>query len=155
MTAWASRRECSPIWVKGCALVTPATSAVRDPRAILAFRALMATDNDPSDGTLPYAEIVVDARTTVPGDVFTYAAPPHLDLRPGHLVRVPFGSRSVHGVVLRLTSELRVDYVKPVRALVHAEPLLTAAQLDLAEWTARYYMAPAFDTIAPKHGTSL
>ncbi|MCH8847567.1 MAG: primosomal protein N' [Chloroflexi bacterium] len=110
----------------------------------------MATDNDPShDGPLPYAEIVVDARTTVPGDVFTYAAPPHLGLRPGHLVRVPFGSRSVHGVVLRLTGELRVDYVKPVRALVHAEPLLTAAQLALAEWIAGYYVAPAFDAIAP------
>ena len=109
----------------------------------------MATDNDPSDGMLPYAEIVVDSRTTVPGDAFTYAAPPHLGLRPGHLVRVPFGSRSVHGVVLRLTGELRVDYVKPVRALVHSEPLLTAAQLALAEWIARYYVAPAFDAIAP------
>ena len=109
----------------------------------------MATDNDPSHGPLPYAEIVVDARTTLPGDVFTYAAPPHLGLRPGHLVRVPFGSRSLHGVVLRLTGELRVGYVKPVRALVHAEPLLTAAQLALAEWIARYYVAPAFDAIAP------
>ena len=108
----------------------------------------MATD-DLSESVLPYAEIVVDARTTVPGDVFTYAAPPHLDLHPGHLVRVPFGSRSVHGVVLRLTAELRVGYVKPVRALVHPEPLLTRAQLTLAEWIAGYYMAPAFDAIAP------
>ncbi|MCH7482783.1 MAG: primosomal protein N' [Chloroflexi bacterium] len=109
----------------------------------------MATDNDPSPAMLPYAEIVVDARTTVPGDVFTYDAPPHLGLRTGHLVRVPFGSRSVHGLVLRLTGERRVDYTKPVRALVHPEPLLTSAQLALAEWVAHHYMAPAFDAIAP------
>ena len=67
----------------------------------------MATDSDPSQDLLPYAEIVVDSRTTVAGDVFTYAVPPDLALSPGHLVRVPFGSRSVHGVVLRRTSELQ------------------------------------------------
>ena len=109
----------------------------------------MATGNDPSDGMPPYAEIVVDAHTTVPGDVFTYAAPAHLGLSPGHLVRVPFGSRSVHGVVMRLTDELRVDYVKPVSGLVHPEPLVTGTQMALAGWVADYYMAPPFDAIAP------
>jgi primosomal protein N' (replication factor Y) len=97
---------------------------------------------------MPYAEVVVDARTTVPGDRFTYSIPPHLEVEPGHLVRVPFGQRSTHGVVVALTNELRVDYVKPIEGLLHPVSLVDATHLDLAAWMADYYMAAPFDAIA-------
>ena len=96
-----------------------------------------------------YAEIVVDARTSIPGDRFTYEVPPHLDLRAGHLVRVPFGRRTIHGVVAWITSELRVDYVRPVAGLLHPEPVMDDLRMELAAWIAGYYMAPMFDAIAP------
>ena len=97
----------------------------------------------------PYVEVVVDAHTKVPGGRFTYAVPPGMRLLPGHLVRVPFGQRNVHGVVVRLTDELHVDYVKPVLSLLHPEPVIDDAHLALAEWIADYYMASLFDAIAP------
>jgi primosomal protein N' (replication factor Y) len=97
----------------------------------------------------PYVEVVVDARTNVRGDRFTYESPVGMELAVGHLVRVPFGQRTLHGVVVALADELKLDYVKPVLGLVHPEPILDEAHLKLAEWVARYYRAPLFDAIAP------
>ena len=97
----------------------------------------------------PYVDVAVEVPTTRLGDTFTYSVPSGLSLQPGQLVRVPFGPRSVHGVVVRLTSELRVDYVKPVAAVLESEPLITETQLALARWVSGYYMAPLFDAIAP------
>jgi primosomal protein N' (replication factor Y) len=101
------------------------------------------------DEKAPYVEVVVDSRTNVPGDRFTYECPPGLDLAVGHLVRVPFGQRTLHGVVVALAQELKLDYVKPVLGLVHPEPVLDVAHLKLAEWIARYYRSSLFDAIAP------
>ncbi|MEX2598769.1 MAG: hypothetical protein WD533_03845, partial [Dehalococcoidia bacterium] len=106
-------------------------------------------DGNGQEAAAPYADVAVDARTSKPGDIFTYAAPPHLRLRPGHLVRIPFGRRTIHGMVLRLTGELRVDYSKPVLGLVYPEPLLDSVRMELAQWVSRYYMAPLFDAMAP------
>ncbi|MEE8518409.1 MAG: primosomal protein N', partial [Dehalococcoidia bacterium] len=72
-----------------------------------------------------------------------------LDLQPGHLVRVPFGPRTLHGLVVRLTDTPHVDYTKPVLGLVHPAPLLDHSHLELARWVSDYYMAPLFDAIAP------
>ena len=96
-----------------------------------------------------YVEVVVDARTKVAGDRFTYECPVGMELAVGHLVRVPFGQRTLHGVVVALTDELNLDYVKPVLGLVHPDPILDEAHLKLAEWIARYYRASLFDAIAP------
>lgn len=101
------------------------------------------------DEKAPYVEVVVDSRTNVPGDRFTYECPPSLELAVGHLVRVPFGQRTLHGVVVALAQELKLDYVKPVLGLVHPEPVLDVAHLKLAEWIARYYRASLYDAIAP------
>jgi len=96
-----------------------------------------------------YAEIIVDARTTVPSDIFTYSIPDGLDLQPGHLVSVPFGQRTLHGLVARLTDNPRVDYTKPVTGLVHPTPLVDEPHLALARWVSHHYMTPLFDAIAP------
>jgi primosomal protein N' (replication factor Y) len=109
----------------------------------------------PSAGEAPphapprYAEVVVDAHTTIPDDRFTYEAPAHLALRPGHLVRVPFGQRTVHGVVVALTDDLQVDYVRPVLGLLHPEPVVDDVHIELARWIASYYITPLFDALAP------
>jgi primosomal protein N' (replication factor Y) len=97
----------------------------------------------------PYVDVAVDARTNVRGNRFTYAAPPELALELGHLVRVPFGKRTLHGVVVALTHRIKVDYVKPVASLIHPEPIVDAPRLALAEWVAHYYIASLFDALAP------
>ena len=115
----------------------------------------LAETQDQTSSTTPahspvpgYADVVVDVPT--PGrDAFTYSVPPGMALQPGHLVRVPFGKRNVHGVVLRSVHEPRVDYTKPVQGAVYPEPLLTPPRLRLAQWMADYYRASLFETLAP------
>ncbi len=95
-----------------------------------------------------YAEVAVDAHTGKPGGAFTYSIPQHLDVRPGCLVRVPFGPRTLHGVVVALRDTTDVGYAKPVESLVEQTPLLTPERIALAEWIAEYYMAPLYDALA-------
>lgn len=97
----------------------------------------------------PYVEVAVDARTDVRGNRFTYAAPPELGLRIGHLVRVPFGHRTLRGVVVAPVHVLKIAYVKPVLGLLYPAPVIDAPRLALAEWIAHYYMASLFDALAP------
>ena len=107
-------------------------------------------DGGPSDtASLPYAEVVVNVPTTNRDDAFTYSIPAGMEVRPGHLVQVPFGQRRVHGVVVRLTDQLRVDYTKAIHGIVYPQPLLTPWQLELARWVSDYYMAPLFQAVAP------
>ncbi len=73
---------------------------------------------------------------------FHYHLPPALEgkVEPGHLLWVPFGHQSVQGVVIRLVAPPEFP-TKPVARLARPLPVLTPAQLHLAEWTAHYYVA--------------
>ncbi len=108
-----------------------------------------AADGPAATPPLPYADVVVDVPTDVPGDTFTYAVPPYLDIQPGQLVRVPFGRRNAHGVVVRLHDQLRLDYAKTIHSTVHPEPLLTATQMELGQWISDYYRTSLFEAMAP------
>lgn len=111
-----------------------------------------AAPNAPPHGetTEPrYAEVVVDARTGKTGDTFTYSVPPQMRLRVGHLVCVPFGPRTLNGVVTGLRDTPNVDYTRPIASLVEEQPLLTPERIELGRWLADYYRAPAFDAFAP------
>jgi primosomal protein N' (replication factor Y) len=76
--------------------------------------------------------------------VFHYHLPPHLvgQVDIGHLVTVPFGKQTVHGVVLRLPETPAVPDTRPVTNVVDPEPVLTPAQLDLARYLQDNTLAP-------------
>ncbi|MEX1248645.1 MAG: primosomal protein N' [Anaerolineales bacterium] len=76
--------------------------------------------------------------------VFHYHCPAELEdrLRPGHLVLVPFGPRTVQGVVLGDVAEPDVPETKAVSLLLDEEPALTGLQLQLAEHLADSCLAP-------------
>ena len=93
--------------------------------------------------------MVVDVRTGKPGDTFTYSVPPLMHVQTGQLVRVPFGPRTLHGVVTGLRETPNVDYTRPIASLVEEQPILTPERIELGRWLARYYRAPAFDALAP------
>ena len=99
--------------------------------------------------SLRYAEVVVDARTDKPGDTFTYSIPPHMPVQPGHLVRVPFGSRTLHGVVTGLLETPNVDYTRPIASLVEEQLLVPPERIELGRWVAQYYRASLFDALTP------
>lgn len=93
--------------------------------------------------------MAVDARVPGGPELFTYAVPPGMDVRPGHLVRVPFGRRTLAGVVVDRTGASKAGYAKPIEALVYPEPLVSPTGLALARWVASEYRATLYDALAP------
>ncbi len=108
-----------------------------------------APDGGRTAGQPAYVDVVVDVPTDRPADTFTYSVPPGVRLEPGHLVRVPFGRRTVGGVVVAGREATTLDYTKPVASVVQAEPVLTQTQLALGRWVSEHYAAPLFEALAP------
>ena len=74
--------------------------------------------------------------------IFHYHLPDGMeDVRPGHLVVVPFGSQKVQGVVLGTVLRPEVPETRAVEGLLDPLPVLTPFQLHLAKWMAAYYRA--------------
>jgi primosomal protein N' (replication factor Y) (superfamily II helicase) len=76
--------------------------------------------------------------------LFTYELPPTLRrrVRAGCRVWVPFGSRKLTGVVLRIHDDRPSQDAREVLRLLDAEPVLDAELLHLGQWIAEYYCAP-------------
>ncbi len=79
---------------------------------------------------------------------FHYHLPPELEtvVQPGHLVWVSFGAREVQGFVLALSDHSPVP-TKPVLRLARPDPVLTRAQLEMAAWISREYVAPLAEAV--------
>src|SRR5262245_38691034 len=96
---------------------------------------------------------VADVAVPVPVDrPFTYAVPRHLEgkVRPGARVSVPFGPRQLLGVVIEVRGKRDDDSakIKPVAALVDADPVLPAELLAFLREVASYYLAPLGEVLS-------
>jgi primosomal protein N' (replication factor Y) len=80
---------------------------------------------------------------------FDYHLPPEMRRKvgPGHLVLIPFGKRTLQGVVVRNLSQPSVAETKPVLDLADDQPVLTHQQLELAEWIQSQTLAPLIDCL--------
>jgi primosomal protein N' (replication factor Y) len=94
-----------------------------------------------------YAEVGVNS-PIAQRRTFSYSIPPGLDLSVGQAVWVPFGSRTLQGIVFELTDSPAVEETRPIAGLVDARPLLTPVQIGLARWISDYYLAPLFGCAA-------
>lgn len=108
-----------------------------------------------------YADVCVNTPTgaAAPGPVvtggapvaqtFTYAVPAFLAgrLAAGHLVWIPFRSRRVQGVVLRVHDAAPDFQTRELISLVWARPVLTPAQLALANWISEQTLAPLIESL--------
>jgi len=76
--------------------------------------------------------------------VFDYAVPATLDgrLEVGSLVYTPFGRQTVQGVVLRFVDRPAIPEVKEIRGMVDPVPVLTRAQVALAEALSAATLSP-------------
>lgn len=81
---------------------------------------------------------------------FDYRLAPAGRAAPGCRVRVPFGRRSLIGVILECSShsELQADQIKPVSEVIDARPLLPADLLALLHWASGYYHHPIGEVFA-------
>lgn len=94
-----------------------------------------------------YAEVAVNL-PPIRG-TFSYHVPDQLEARleAGHLVLVPFGSRTLQGIVLGLGASAPVEATRPITELIDPEPVLTDVQLKLARWLARETAAALIDCL--------
>jgi primosomal protein N' (replication factor Y) len=96
---------------------------------------------------MKYAEVAVNSPIAGPRS-FCYSIPFHLNCRIGQAVWVPFGSKTLQGLVIELTNQPSVEDTKEIIGLISPEPLLSPAQIELALWICHYYHAPLFDTVS-------
>jgi primosomal protein N' (replication factor Y) (superfamily II helicase) len=98
----------------------------------------------------PKGEPVWQARLAVPaplGQAFSYLVPPELlgRVKRGARVLCELGRRKVLGVVLEVAErvpDIPVERMKPIVAVVDAEPVLPEELLGFLQELARYYIAP-------------
>lgn len=75
---------------------------------------------------------------------FHYHLPDHLagQLKPGHLVSVPFRHQQLQAVVVALSDHSPVPKTRPVSALLDSQPVVTSNQIEFAQFLADEYLAP-------------
>ena len=97
-----------------------------------------------------YAEVAVDVPTGH-SQTFSYSIPEGMDLTPGQIVRVPFGPRTLQGIVFSLspTSQVSDDETRPVLEVTTPIPALDPMHLSLARWISEHYICSLFEAAAP------
>jgi primosomal protein N' (replication factor Y) len=76
-------------------------------------------------------------------DPLTYRVPEGMDVRAGHRVMVPLGTRQARGIALEPRTRLAPGTkIREIAKVLDAEPLLSPELLTLGLWIAEYYLAP-------------
>jgi primosomal protein N' (replication factor Y) len=96
-----------------------------------------------------YCEIIVDIATAQVDRLFTYAVPSGMTLSPGTRVLVPFGHRSIEGIVLELKDEAGMDEsrVRPVTRALDEYPAILPPLVEMAREMAQKAHCPLAATL--------
>jgi len=83
-------------------------------------------------------------------DYLPPAGAAHTTPQPGQRVRVPFGRRSVIGVLLEVVthSDIEQRKLKRAQAVLDTEPVIGADILAMVSWASRYYQYPVGEAFA-------
>jgi len=87
-----------------------------------------------------YAEIAIDAplRTT-----FDYVISQDMALKPGMRVKIPFGRRTVTGLVTQIKTDTQLTCeVKSILECLDQAPILSPDVMQLCTWASQYYQHP-------------
>src|SRR2546428_5234979 len=103
----------------------------------------------PETAVRQVAQVAAHAGVGSHSGLFDYADPGELIglIEVGHRVRVPFGKRSVTGFVYALDQAPAVLELKPIEAMIDAEPVLPAVLVELAGFVASHYLVPLDEVI--------
>jgi len=96
---------------------------------------------------MKYAEVSVNS-PVAQRHTFSYAIPPGLNIEVGQAVWVPFGERTLQGIVISLTPYPAVEETRDIIDIIESRPFLSQIQLQLARWLSDYYLPPLFDAVA-------
>jgi primosomal protein N' (replication factor Y) len=94
-----------------------------------------------------YAEVSVNA-PAAQRQTFSYSIPSELTVDVGQAVYVPFGQKTVQGLVLELTDIPAFEPTRDIIGTIDSQPLLSVKQVLLAKWLSAYYLSPLFDAVA-------
>ena len=98
-----------------------------------------------------FAKVAVENTVFHFDKAFDYQIPLEMEdsIRPGCRVLVPFGAggKTRLGMVLALTREQAYDKLKPLRALLDEEPLLSEEFLRLVPWLKERYFCTLFEAV--------
>jgi primosomal protein N' (replication factor Y) len=97
-----------------------------------------------------YAEVLPDPGRAL-SQLFTYEVPEHLRelVKVGAQVLVPFGPRTVVGVVAGLTDHSERGDLKQIEAVLEDVPALPEDALPLARWISDYYLCELGEALRP------
>src|SRR5438128_10614680 len=95
---------------------------------------------------MPFAEVAVNAAAPL-RQTFTYRVPDGLPIEPGQAVYVPFGSRTLQGIVVETSETASVAQTRDIADVIDVRPHLSPAHIQLAAWLRDCYLAPPFDCI--------
>jgi len=96
---------------------------------------------------MSYAEVAVNAPVKNPR-TFSYSIPAGVTVEVGHGVWVPFGSKTIQGVVCGLSEVPQVESTRDIVSVIEGGPLLVSWQVELARWISEYYFSPFFAACA-------
>ncbi len=94
-----------------------------------------------------YAEVSVNA-PAAKRQAFSYSIPSELTVDVGQAVYVPFGQKTVQGLVLELTDVPAFEPTRDIIGVIESQPLLSTKHILLAKWLSDYYLSPLFDALA-------
>jgi primosomal protein N' (replication factor Y) len=94
-----------------------------------------------------YAEVSVNS-PAAGRRTFSYAIPSGLDVREGQAVLVPFGQRTLQGIVMELAPVPAVQDTREITDIIDPAPVLLPHQIVLARWISEYYLSPLFEAVA-------
>jgi len=94
-----------------------------------------------------FAEVAVAAAAPT-RQTFTYRIPEGLAVEIGHAVYVPFGARTLQGIVMEVTDTPAYAEARDIEAVIDERPLVSPERLALARWLSDYYLAPIFDCVS-------
>jgi primosomal protein N' (replication factor Y) len=94
-----------------------------------------------------YAEVAVNSPIAQRRS-FCYSIPPELNINIGHAVWVPFGAKILQGIVVKLSDYPSFEATKNINDVITPFPLLSSAQIEIALWLSKHYLAPLFNCVA-------
>ena len=94
-----------------------------------------------------YAEVAVNSPIAQRRS-FCYSIPPELKIDIGQAVWVPFGSKTLQGIVVKLSGYPSFEVTKEIDSIITSFPLLSSVQIEIALWLSKHYLAPLFDSVA-------
>ncbi len=96
---------------------------------------------------MKYAEVAVNSPVAQRRS-FCYSTPPELKVDVGQAIWVPFGSKVLQGIVVRLSDFPSFEVTKEISGLIAPSSLLSPVQVDVALWLSKYYLSALFDAVA-------